>query len=84
MSQLQFSVREPLATYAEQQAQARGFTNTTAFVEHLIEADRRGALRTQIEQALVEGLESEAIEITPDWWAKKRELIASVTPESAS
>ena len=84
MSQLQFYVREPLATYAEQQAQARGFTNTTAFVEHLIEAHRRGALRTQIEQALVEGLESEAIEITPDWWAKKRELIASVASESAS
>ena len=61
-----------------------GWLKLTAFVEHLIEADRQGALRTQIEQALVEGLESEAIEITPDWWAKKRELIASVASESAS
>ena len=84
MSQQQLSVSEPLAAYAEQQAQARGFTDATAFVEHLIEADRRGAVRMQIEQALVEGLESEAIEFTSDWWAKKRELIASVTPESAS
>ena len=53
-------------------------------MEHLIEADRRGAVRTQIEQALTEGLQSEAIEVTPDWWAKTRELIDSVTPESAS
>ena len=84
MSQQQLSVSEPLAAYAEQQAQARGFTDATAFVEHLIEADRRGAVRMQIEQALVDGLESEAIEFTSDWSAKKRELIASVTPESAS
>ncbi len=84
MSQLPLSVREPLAEYAEQQAQARGFTDASAFVEHLIDADRRDALRSQIERALAEGLESEAIEVTPDWWAKKRELIASVTAESAS
>ena len=84
MSQRQLSVREPLATYAEQQALARGFTGVNAFVEHLLEADRREASRMQIEQALAEGLESESIEITPDWWAKRRELIASITPESAS
>ena len=41
-------------------------------------------LRVRIEQALTEGLESDAIEVTPEWWAKKRALIASVTPESAS
>ena len=51
MSHLQLSVSEPLAAYAEQQAQARGFTDATAFVEHLIEADRRGAVRMQIELA---------------------------------
>ena len=84
MSQLQLSVREPLAQYAEQQAQVRGFTDATAFVEHLIEADRRDAVRVRIEQALTEGLESDAIEVTPEWRAKKRALIASVTPESAS
>ena len=84
MSVFQLSVSESLAAYAAQQAQARGFDDASAFVEHLIEADRRGAVRTQIEQALAEGLQSEAIEVTPDWWAKKRELIASVTPESAS
>ena len=84
MSILQLSVSEPLATYAAEQAQARGFDDASAFVEHLIEADRRDAARTQIELALAEGLQSEAIEVTPDWWAKKRELIASVTPESAS
>ena len=84
MSQRQLSVCEPLAAYAEQQAQACGFTGVSAFVEHLLEADRREAWRTEIEQALAEGLESDAIKITPDWWAKKRELMASVTPESAS
>ena len=84
MSQQQLSVREPLAAYAQQQAQARGFTGANAFVEHLLEADRRDARRMEIEQALAEGLESESIEITPDWWAKRRELIASVTPEPAS
>ena len=84
MSVIQLSVRESLAAYAAQQAQARGFDDACAFVEHLIEADRRGAVRTQIEQALAEGLQSEAIEVTPDGWARKRELIASVTPESAS
>jgi hypothetical protein len=84
MSQCQLSVREPLAAYAEQQAQARGFTGVSAFVEHLLEADRREASRMQIEQALAEGLASESIEITPDWWAKRRELIASIAPESAS
>ena len=84
MSQLQLSVREPLAAYAAQEALSRGFTDVTAFVEHLIEADRRNALRMQIEQALAEGLDSESIPITPDWWAKRRELIDSVTTESAS
>ena len=80
MSVLQLSVRESLATYAAQQAQARGFDDASAFVEHLIEADRRDAVRSQIEQALADGLDSEAIEVTPDWWAGKRELIASVSP----
>ena len=84
MSVIQVAVRESLAEYAAQQAQARGFGDASAFVEHLIEADRRDAARTQIELALAEGLQSEAIEVTPDWWARKRELIASVTPESAS
>ena len=84
MSAVQLSLREPLAAYAAQQAQARGFGDANAFVEHLIEADRRDAARTQIERALVEGLESEPVEVTADWWAKKRGLIASVAPESAS
>ena len=39
MSQETFSVRKPLAKYAAEQAQARGFTDAAAFVEHLIEAD---------------------------------------------
>jgi hypothetical protein len=99
MSGLQVLLSEPLAAYAAQQAQARGFGDASAFVEHLIEADRRGTVsaqtvsaqnvrtqtaRTQIEEALAEGLRSEAVEVTPDWWARKRELIASVTPESAT
>jgi hypothetical protein len=78
------SISEPLARYAEQQAHSRGFVDAAAFVEHLLEADRRDAVRSQVEQSLAEGLASEAIEVTPEWWASKRALIAAATPESAS
>lgn len=83
MSQETFSVRKPLAKYAAEQAQARGFTDAAAFVEHLIEADRRDSQRACIEAALAEGLASPAIDMPPNWLAQKRALIASVTPESA-
>ncbi|MDP1798614.1 MAG: hypothetical protein Q8K78_14065 [Planctomycetaceae bacterium] len=83
MSQGILSVREPLAQYAAEQAQARGFTDATAFVEHLIEADRRDSMRARVEQALAEGLASPAIDMPSDWSAQKRALIASITPESA-
>ncbi len=70
--------------YAEAQAQARGFTDAAAFVEHLIEADRRDSRRVTIEQALAEGLASPEIEVTPYWIARERSLIASVVSESGS
>lgn len=84
MSQDALTVREPLIRYTEAQAQARGFTDAAAFVEHLIEADRRASRVVTIEQALAEGLASPEIEITPDWIARKQSLIASVVSESGS
>ena len=78
------AVREPWAAYAAEQARVRGFASTTAFIEHLIEADRRGSVRACIEEALAEGLASAPIEMTTDWWSDKRAMIAAITPESAS
>jgi hypothetical protein len=40
--------------------------------------------RTQIMKASAEGLQSEAIEVMPDCWTRKRELTASVTPDPAT
>jgi antitoxin ParD1/3/4 len=87
---VEIQLPDSLLHFVEAEAEAGGYDTPSAYVEDLVvrEAQRRKALR-RLEEQVREGLESGApVEVTPEWWARKRaELSAGFSaparPEAA-
>ena len=79
MTTLNFSLPEDLKTWIATQVAAGGYGNTSEYIRELVRLDRKHKSEERLEALLLEGLDSldtgKGIEITPEFWEKKRQDI---------
>ena len=77
MTTLNFSLPEDLKTWIENQVATGGYGNTSEYIRELVRLDRKHKSEERLEALLLEALDSLAggkgIEITPEFWEKKRQ-----------
>ena len=73
MTSLNISLPLSLKEYVEAQVQESGFSTPSEYIRNLVRDDQRRRAAERLEALLLEGLNSgEPIEITPEYWEKKR------------
>ena len=88
---MNISLPEKIQTFVEAQATAGGFSTISDYICHLILQEQKRlvqqelAQQEQLESLLLEGLESgDPIEVTDEWWDRKRsQLIEQFQPPKA-
>ncbi|MCC7142218.1 MAG: type II toxin-antitoxin system ParD family antitoxin [Candidatus Eisenbacteria bacterium] len=79
MADIHANVPEPMREWVESLLSAGEFGNLSEYVRHLIREDRKRRETEQLERLLLEGLDSldsgRSIEITPEYWEKKRQAL---------
>jgi antitoxin ParD1/3/4 len=80
MTSMNVSLPETLRTFISERAKGR-FGSTSEYICELIREDQRRAAQEKLEAKLLEGLESGApIEVTPEYWEKKRQQLVERPP----
>jgi antitoxin ParD1/3/4 len=73
MTSLNISLPSSLKEFVETQVQNSGFSTPSEYIRNLVRDDQRRRAEEKLEALLLEGLNSgEPIEITPEYWEKKR------------
>lgn len=77
MTSLNISLPEGLREFVDEQVKSGGYGTASEYIRELIRQDQKRAADEKLEALLLEGLDSgEPIEVTPEYWEKKRrELI---------
>ena len=73
LTTLNISLPRPQREFVEAEAAKSGCTSTSEYVRRLIHEAQKRAVQEDLERKLIAGLDSgEPIEITPEYWEKKR------------
>ena len=73
MTSLNISLPSSLKDFVEAQVQSGGFSTPSEYIRNLVRDDQKRRAEEKLEALLLEGLHSgEPIEITPEYWEKKR------------
>ena len=73
MTSLNISLSSSLKEFVETQVQESGFSTPSEYIRNLVRDDQKRRAEEKLEALLLEGLNSgEPIEITPEYWEKKR------------
>jgi len=73
MTSLNISLPSSLKDFVEAQVQSSGFSTPSEYIRNLVRDDQKRRAEERLEALLLEGLNSgEPIEITPEYWEKKR------------
>ena len=73
MTSLNISLPSSLKEFVETQVQESGFSTPSEYIRNLARDDQKRRAEEKLEPLLLEGLNSgEPIEITPEYWEKKR------------
>jgi antitoxin ParD1/3/4 len=83
LTTLNVSLPRPQREFVEAEAARSGCTTTSEYVRRLIHDAQKRAAHDELERKLLEGLRSGApIEITPEYWERKRkELVDRFAPK---
>jgi antitoxin ParD1/3/4 len=77
MTNINVSLPEPMRKWVEAQIKAGRYGNLSEYVRELIRRDQKLEAEERLEALLLEGLGSldagKGIEITPEYWEKKRQ-----------
>ena len=73
MQTMNISLPEPLKQYVEDQVNAGSYSSASEYVRELVRADQKRKAKDELEQMLMESLESESVEVTPEMWEELRE-----------
>ena len=77
MTNINVSLPEPMREWVEAQIKAGRYGNLSEYVRELIRRDQKRVAEERLEALLLEGLDSldagKGIEITPEYWEKKRQ-----------
>jgi antitoxin ParD1/3/4 len=58
--------------FLDEQVAAGSHESAEAYVRDVLEKERLRAAKEKLEAMLLEGLEGESVEVTPEWWADFR------------
>jgi antitoxin ParD1/3/4 len=73
LTTLNISLPRPQREFVEAEAAKSGCTTTSEYMRRLIHEAQKRAVQEDLERKLIAGLDSgEPIEITPEYWEKKR------------
>ena len=73
MTSLNISLPSSLKEFVETQVQESGFSTPSEYIRDLVRNDQKRRAEEKLEALLLKGLNSgEPIEITPEYWEKKR------------
>ena len=76
MTTLNISLPEPMKTFVEGEVAQGGYSSTSEYVRSLIREAQKRKAQEKLEALLLAGLESgEPIEVTPEYWEKKRKQL---------
>lgn len=77
MASLNISLPQTMKDYIEGQVDSSSFSTPSEYIRALVREDQKRRAEEKLERLLLEGLNSgEPIEITPEFWERKRtELI---------
>lgn len=76
MTNLNISLSDTMGEFIEQQLQEKGYSSANEYIIHLIRQEQEKEAQNQIENLLLEGLNSgEPIEMTEEWWKNKRKEV---------
>jgi antitoxin ParD1/3/4 len=82
MSTVTISMPENLKTYVEDQVKTKGFGNVSEYFRSLVRDAQKKEAQERLEALLLEGLESEAIPATPEFWKALKEETAMRVAEA--
>jgi antitoxin ParD1/3/4 len=85
LTTLNVSLPRPQREFVEAEAARSGCTTTSEYVRRLIHDAQKRASHEELERKILQGLDSgDAIDITPEYWEKKRrELAERFTPKQS-
>ena len=73
LTTLNISLPRPQREFVEAEAAKSGCTTTSEYMRRLIHEAQKRAVQEDLERKLIAGLDSgDPIEITPEYWEKKR------------
>lgn len=72
MTTLNISLPDAMRAYIEQKVAAGGFSTASEYISELVRADQKRAAQERLESLLLEGLDSETVEIDDGWWERKK------------
>ncbi|MFM5989805.1 MAG: type II toxin-antitoxin system ParD family antitoxin [Sphaerospermopsis kisseleviana] len=73
MTTVNISLPDSMRDFINEQVEKGGYSTTSEYIRYLIRQDLERVQQSRIEKLLLEGLDSgEGIEITDEWWEKKR------------
>jgi antitoxin ParD1/3/4 len=76
MTSMNFSLPEPMRQWVEAQVAAGEYGNVSEYMRELIRRDQREKAQRKLEELLLAGLQSgDPIEVTPEYWEKKRKTL---------
>ncbi|GAB4528115.1 MAG: type II toxin-antitoxin system ParD family antitoxin [Pleurocapsa sp.] len=76
MKSINISLPEEMRVYVEEQVASGGYSTTSEYIRQLIRQDRQQKAEKQLEQLLLEGLNSgEATPMTAEDWAEIRQAV---------
>lgn len=75
MTTMNISIPENLRTYVEERVSKDGYGNVSEYVRELIRADRKQKTQERLEVLLLEGINSETIEATPEFFSEFRQQL---------
>ena len=71
---MNISLPNPMRAFIEEQVKQKGYSTASEYIRHLIRTEQEKLEHKAVETLLLEGLDSgEKIEITDEWWEKKKQ-----------
>lgn len=75
MATITISLPESMKTFIEEQVSREGFGTVSEYLRALVRDEQKRRAQVRLESLLLEGLQSEAAEMTREDWAKIREEV---------
>jgi len=80
MEKITLDVPEKLSEYIQRQVTDQGLKSANDYLLNLIKEDRQAKAEARLAELIMEGMESEPILVTPEFWAEKRARLEARFP----